>query len=171
MGSNPDEAWIFFRLLFRNCLNCVSTAKIFHNVITHNRGSNLVTIDIKLVGRSSSHGALHAFLFNSMSNLSGFAKLKKKLRLYEVSGSDLFYHVFGSPDGLLHLHNRSPDLSQPIEISLLCRCTYVVGKQQIKTRETPKFVCSQTILPFFLFNNRQNWSVKRAYKQTRVHQQ
>ena len=23
----------FFRLLFRNCLNCVSTAKIFHNVI------------------------------------------------------------------------------------------------------------------------------------------
>ena len=32
-GSNPAEAWIFFRLLFRNCLNCVSTAKIFHNVI------------------------------------------------------------------------------------------------------------------------------------------
>ena len=25
--------WIFFRLLFRNCLNCVSTAKIFHDVI------------------------------------------------------------------------------------------------------------------------------------------
>ena len=37
------EAWIFFRLLFRNCLNCVSTAKIFHNVITHNRGTNPVT--------------------------------------------------------------------------------------------------------------------------------
>ena len=32
-GSNPAEAWIFFRLLFRNCLNCVSTAKIFHDVI------------------------------------------------------------------------------------------------------------------------------------------
>ena len=32
-GSNPAEAWVFFRLLFRNCLNCVSTAKIFHNVI------------------------------------------------------------------------------------------------------------------------------------------
>ena len=32
-GSNPAEAWIFFRLLFRNCLNCVSTAKILHNVI------------------------------------------------------------------------------------------------------------------------------------------
>ena len=31
-GSYPAEAWIFFRLLFRNCLNCVSTAKIFHNV-------------------------------------------------------------------------------------------------------------------------------------------
>ena len=31
-GSNPAEAWIFFRLLFRNCLNCVSTAKIFHDV-------------------------------------------------------------------------------------------------------------------------------------------
>ena len=31
-------------LLFRNCLNCVSTAKIFHNVITHNRGTNPVTI-------------------------------------------------------------------------------------------------------------------------------
>ena len=43
-GSNPAEAWIFFRLLFRNCLNCVSTAKIFHNVITHNRGTNPVTI-------------------------------------------------------------------------------------------------------------------------------
>ena len=42
-GSNPAEAWIFFRLLFRNCLNCVSTAKIFHNVITHNRGTNPVT--------------------------------------------------------------------------------------------------------------------------------
>ena len=43
-GSNPAEAWIFFRLLFRNCLNCVSTAKIFHNVITYNRGTNPVTI-------------------------------------------------------------------------------------------------------------------------------
>ena len=30
--------------IFRNCLNCVSTAKIFHNVITHNRGTNPVTI-------------------------------------------------------------------------------------------------------------------------------
>ena len=44
-GSNPAEAWnFFFRLLVRNCLNCVSTAKIFHNVITHNRGTNPVTI-------------------------------------------------------------------------------------------------------------------------------
>ena len=34
-GSNPAEAWIFFRLLFRNCLNCVSTAKIFRNVISN----------------------------------------------------------------------------------------------------------------------------------------
>ena len=40
---------IFFRLLFRNCLNCVSTAKIFHNVITHNRGTNPVTITLYIV--------------------------------------------------------------------------------------------------------------------------
>ena len=32
------------KFLFRLCLNCVSTAKIFHNVITHNRGTNPVTI-------------------------------------------------------------------------------------------------------------------------------
>ena len=29
----PLKPEFFFRLLFRNCLNCVSTAKIFHNVI------------------------------------------------------------------------------------------------------------------------------------------
>ena len=29
MGSNPVQAWIFFRLSFRNCLSCVVTAKIF----------------------------------------------------------------------------------------------------------------------------------------------
>ena len=40
----PLKPDFFFRLLFRNCLNCVSTAKIFHNVITHNRGTNPVTI-------------------------------------------------------------------------------------------------------------------------------
>ena len=39
-GSNPAEAWIFFRLLFRNCLNCVSTAKIFHNVIIYRLQTN-----------------------------------------------------------------------------------------------------------------------------------
>ena len=48
---NPAEAWIFFRLLFRNCLNCVSTAKIFHNVITHNRGTNPVTTIIYVYKR------------------------------------------------------------------------------------------------------------------------
>ena len=40
----PLKPEFFFRLLFRICLNCVSTAKIFHNVITHNRGTNPVTI-------------------------------------------------------------------------------------------------------------------------------
>ena len=29
MGSNPVQAWIFFRLSFRNCLSCVVTARIF----------------------------------------------------------------------------------------------------------------------------------------------
>ena len=29
MGSNPIQAWIFFRLSFRNCLSCVVTARIF----------------------------------------------------------------------------------------------------------------------------------------------
>ena len=29
MGSNPVQAWIFFRLSFRNCLSCVLTARIF----------------------------------------------------------------------------------------------------------------------------------------------
>ena len=44
-GSNPAEAWIFFfGLLFRNCLNCVSAAGIFHNVVTHNRGTSPFTI-------------------------------------------------------------------------------------------------------------------------------
>ena len=32
------------KLTLSNLSNCVSTAKIFHNVITHNRGTNLVTI-------------------------------------------------------------------------------------------------------------------------------
>ena len=40
----PLKPEFFFRLLFRNCLNCVLTAKIFHNVFTHNRGTNPVTI-------------------------------------------------------------------------------------------------------------------------------
>ena len=37
-GHGFESRWslnLFFRLLFRNCLNCVSTAKIFHDVITH----------------------------------------------------------------------------------------------------------------------------------------
>ena len=54
-GSNPAEAWIFFRLLFRNCLNCVLTAKISHNVITHNRGTNPVTISSSSSSSSSTH--------------------------------------------------------------------------------------------------------------------
>ena len=29
IGSNPVQAWIFFRLSFRNCLSCVVTARIF----------------------------------------------------------------------------------------------------------------------------------------------
>ena len=29
MGSNPVQAWIFFRLSFRSCLSCVVTARIF----------------------------------------------------------------------------------------------------------------------------------------------
>ena len=29
MCSNPVQAWIFFRLSFRNCLSCVLTARIF----------------------------------------------------------------------------------------------------------------------------------------------
>ena len=29
MGSNPVQAWIFFRLSFRNCLSCLVTARIF----------------------------------------------------------------------------------------------------------------------------------------------
>ena len=29
MGSNPVQAYIFFRLSFRNCLSCVVTARIF----------------------------------------------------------------------------------------------------------------------------------------------
>ena len=29
MGSNPVQAWIFFRLSFRNCFSCVVTARIF----------------------------------------------------------------------------------------------------------------------------------------------
>ena len=29
MGSNPVQAWIFFRLSFHNCLSCVVTARIF----------------------------------------------------------------------------------------------------------------------------------------------
>ena len=29
MGSNPVQAWIFFRLSFRNCSSCVVTARIF----------------------------------------------------------------------------------------------------------------------------------------------
>ena len=29
MGSNPDQAWIFFRLSFRNCSSCVVTARTF----------------------------------------------------------------------------------------------------------------------------------------------
>ena len=29
LGSNPVQAWIFFRLSFRNCLSCVVTARIF----------------------------------------------------------------------------------------------------------------------------------------------
>ena len=34
-GHGFESRWSlnFFRLLFRNCLNCVSTAKIFHDVI------------------------------------------------------------------------------------------------------------------------------------------
>ena len=40
----PLKPEFFFRLLFRNCLNCVSTAKIFHDVIYSYRGTNPVTI-------------------------------------------------------------------------------------------------------------------------------
>ena len=28
-GSNPVQAWIFFRLSFRSCLSCVVTARVF----------------------------------------------------------------------------------------------------------------------------------------------
>ena len=58
MNRIPLKPEFFFRLLFRNCLNCVSTAKIFHNVITHNRGTNPVTIILFVVFNESFHKAL-----------------------------------------------------------------------------------------------------------------
>ena len=32
MGSSPVQAWIFFRLSFRNCLSCVLTGRIFFSI-------------------------------------------------------------------------------------------------------------------------------------------
>ena len=44
ISNSQKQAVITLIENYRNCLNCVSTAKIFHNVITHNRGTNPVTI-------------------------------------------------------------------------------------------------------------------------------
>ena len=108
-NSNPAEAWIFFRLLFRNCLNCVSTAKIFHNVITHNRGTNPVTImlyypqwhdgPLKLTGsqqlwlHSSVGRALHRYRrghgFESRWSLNFFQASLSQLLKLRINREDL----------------------------------------------------------------------------------
>ena len=95
-GHGFESRWSlnFFRLLFRNCLNCVSTAKIFHDVIENNY------ISIYKLGDNTTHSKrakwVNGSLRRPLFHLSGgghcpLARGNEPIRLLETSTSPSLY--------------------------------------------------------------------------------